>query len=581
MKIPGSPDEREAFYWDIVTRCLVSRQDRRAHYDRLRNYFLFGCAPESSQALFNKINSHMDQLTAFLFAADTTRFAIRLGAGVDKATQLPMARPLVSRLNDKWEDSNSDIIFSNAVTWSLVYDSMFVKLIQRGSETMPFLVESANFGVLREDVPMLDRQEAFVHVFFTTKDQLRRDLDLHPKKEILLARLAASRKMESELPAGVQRIIMSTLYPLAGQMTGNAPAPLANEDIYRPRTSEELVEMYELWLWDDGVASEDKKRQRMGGYRCVTLADPSICIYDRLAYDPESKDGRQMFLQGEHPFTQICPNPAYDYFWGYSEVQKLTRLQDQREHHMSQATELVDRNVNPPKASKGMWGAVDEKNLALQKMNALISSTADPTAEVKEFKPSVPSDLWQLVDRDDAMFDQASALTNISMGRGEVGVRSKGQTDSLMRAASARPKKRALIIEDSLERLATLYVKLDKAHNKDPMMSEPLDDGQKAEPFLAAQFTDDFMAKVDAHSSSPGFMEQQTDEVLAMFDRGIVDGDAVLDVMHPQNIQALKIQYKRMQEARQEQAARQEALQKAEAAGKIAGKIGGGAGGVS
>lgn len=582
MKIPTQADEREAFYWDVVCRCLVSRQDRKANYERLRNYFLFGCAPESSQALFNKINSNIDQLTAFLFAADTTRFSIRLGAGVDKPVFLPMVRPLVSRLNDKWEDSNADIIFSNAVTWALVYDSMFVKLVQRGAETMPFLVESSNFGVLREDVPMLDRQEAFCHVFFTTKDQLRRDLEYHPQKEIILARLSATRKMESELPAGVQRIIMSTLYPLQGTMTGNAPAPLANEDIYRPRTSEELVEMFELWLWDDGVAGTDKKRGRDGGYRCVTLADPSICIYDRLAYDPESKDGRQLFgIPGEHPFTQICPNPAYDYFWGYSEVAKLTKLQDQREHHMRQATEIVDRNVNSPKAAKGMWGAVDEKNLALQKLGALISSTADPTAEVKEFKPSVPSDLWQLVDRDDTMFDQASALTNISMGRGEVGVRSKGQTDSLMRASSARPKKRALIIEDSLERLATLYLRLDQAHNKDKLMSEPMTPDGKAEPFLSAQFTGDYMAKVDAHSSSPVFMEQQTDDVLAMFDRGIVDGDAVLDVMHPQNIQQLKIRYKQMEASRAEAARKQQAIAEVEAKGKVIGKIGGGAGAVS
>lgn len=580
MKVPTNADEREAFYWDVTQRCLVSRQDRRAQYDRLRNYFLFGCAPESSQAAFNKINAHMDQLTAFLFAADTTRFAIRLGAAVDKNIYLPMARPLVARLNDKWEDSNSDIIFSNAVTWALVYDSMFVKLVQRGAETLPFLIESSNFGVLREDVPMLDRQEAFCHVFFTTKDQLRRDLDAHPNRETILARLAATRKLESELPAGVQRIIMSTLTPLTGTMTGNAPAPLANEDIYRPRTNEELIEMYELWLWDDGVDSTDKKTGKPGGYRCVTLADPSICVYDRLAFDPESKDGRQLFIQGEHPFTQVCPNPTYDYFWGYSEVQKLIRLQDQREHHMNQANELVDRNVNPPKATKGMWGAVDEKSLALSKMNALISSTADPTAEIKEFKPSIPSDLWQLVDRDDMMFDQASALTNISMGRGEVGVRSKGQTDALMKAASARPKKRALIIEDSLERIATLFVKLDQTHNKDQLLSEPLEESEKPEPFIASQFTDDFMAKVDAHSSSPVFMEQQTDDALALFDRGIIDGDAVLDVMHPQNIQALKVRYKQMVQTRNEAAARQEAIQKAEAAGKLS-KIGGGSGGIS
>ncbi|MGB7587493.1 MAG: hypothetical protein WBM00_02165, partial [Solirubrobacterales bacterium] len=496
--------------------------------------------------------------------------SLKLGAEVEKAKNMAKVRPLISRLNDKWEDSNADIIFSDAVTWALVYDCMLVKLIQRGAETLPFLVDPGNFGVLREDVTMLDRQEAFVHVFMTTKSQLQRDLATHPNREVLLMRLTASKKTESELPAGVQRIIMSTIYPLSGTMTGNAPAPLANEDLYRPRTAEELVECYELWLWDDGASGKDPKTGRPGGYRCVTLSDPSIVIYDRLAYDQSTKDGSQIWLEGEHPFTQVKPNPAPDYFWGYSEVAKLTGLQDQREHHMGQATELVDRSVNSPKAMKGNWGgAIDEKNLAVQKMNALISSIGDPTADIKEFKPSVPADLWQLVDRDDQMFQEASALTNLSMGRGEAGVRSKGQTDSLMRASSSRPKKRALIIEDSLERIAMLYMKLDQAHNKAPLTSEPTAQDEKPEQFLSAHFTNNYMVKVDGHSSSPVFMEEKKGDMLALFDRGIVDGDAVLETYQPQNTQGLKERYKELAAARAAAEQKKQAMEQAEAAGKL------------
>lgn len=564
MKIPGK-EEREAFYWDIIQKCLISRSDRKAHYDRLRNYFLFGADPTQVQARYNKINSHIDQLKSFLFAGDSLRFAIQLGAAVNKREELPRVLPLVARLNDRWQDSNADLIFGMGVTWSLVFNTMMVKVIQRGRETMPFLVDPGNFGVLREDVFMLDRQEAFVHVFLTTKDQLRRDLDGHPDKEMILLRLTASRKTESELPAGVQRIIMSTLYPLSGTMTGNAPAPLQNEDLYQPRTSEELVECYELWLWDDGAPGEDKKRGRAGGFRCVTLLDPSICIYDRLAFNPDTKDGRQLFLENEHPFTQICPNPAPDYFWGYSEVAKLTGLQDSREHHMGQAGELVDRNVNPPKAMTGAWGAVDEKNLAMNKLNALISSQ-DPTAKIQEFKGQIPPDLWQLVDRDDMMFDEASALTNVTQGRGEAGVRSKGQTDTLMRAGSARPKMRAVIIEDSLERLATLYLKLDQAHDPNPLTAEV---GGKEEKFYSRNFTGDFMVKVDGHSSSPIFMEDQKNEAKWMFEKGIIDGQSYIDLTAPQGAQWLKVRNREMEAARAAAAQEEQALQAAEVAGKV------------
>ena len=576
MKIPTDRDLREAFYWDVVQRCIVSRSDRKAQYDRLRHYKLFGTAPEAGAATFNKIDSQTDQLTAYLFAADTTVFAIQLGAEVNKKTEMPRMKPLTERLNDMWEDSNADFIVSQAVNWALTYDSAFVKLIQRGSETMPFYVDPANFGVLREDVTMLSRQEAFVHTYMTTKDQLRRDLAGHPNRDVLLARLSASRRVEEELPAGVQRIIMSSIYPLSGTMTGNAPAPLLNQDLYRPKTSEELVEMYELWLWDDGVPMKDGKG-REGGYRVVTLAEPSICVYDRLAYDPEAKDGRQMFLPGEHPFIQFCPNPLPDYFWGESEVAKLINLQDQREKHMQQANETVDRNINSPKSMKGMWGAVDEKNLAYQKMNALISSTGDPMAEVKEYKPTVPSDLWQLVDRDDQMFLEASALTNLSMGRGDAGVRSKGQTDRLLQAGSARPKKRALIIEDSLERMATLYLKLDQANNPTPLQEED-DEGNQGQKFLSSQFTKNYMVKVDGHSSSPVFMEEQTNLAFEMFDRGIIDGQALIDMVQPQNAQVLKVKYGTMQRARMEEQARDEKVRTLEVAGKVTQRAAGGGG---
>jgi hypothetical protein len=133
MRIPGNATEREAFYWDIVQRCLVSRSDRKAQYDRLRHYMLFGTAPEAAAAMFNKIDSQMDQLTAYLFAADTTVFAIQLGAEVDKKKEAPRVKPLDERLNDKWEDSNADIVFGNAVNWAMTYDSTFIKLIQRGA----------------------------------------------------------------------------------------------------------------------------------------------------------------------------------------------------------------------------------------------------------------------------------------------------------------------------------------------------------------------------------------------------------------------------------------------------------------
>jgi len=80
--IPKEPIERETLYLDLMEKCLVSREERKADYSSLRSYYLFGAGPEESPAHYNKIYPHIDQVTAFLFSADTTRFSINLGASV-------------------------------------------------------------------------------------------------------------------------------------------------------------------------------------------------------------------------------------------------------------------------------------------------------------------------------------------------------------------------------------------------------------------------------------------------------------------------------------------------------------------
>lgn len=552
MKIPAVA-EREGFYWELIGKCLVSRGMRKANYDTLRSYSLFGVMPGAEPASFNKIDAAMDTLAAFLFAGETMRFSIKLGPGVDKKIEMPKIPPLKERLNDNWQDSNADMLVGLAVRDSLTFATMIIKLIQRGSETMPFTIDPGNFGVLREDVPMLDRQEAFVHVYMTTRSQLERDISDHPNKDSIMSRVSANRHAddETDLPAGVQRIITSAVSP---DIQGNVNAPLgANLDWYVPRTAEDLIEMHELWVWDD-----DDPATAKGGWRVATLADPSVAIYDRSAAE-------SMFLPGEHPFTQICPNPMSDYFWGRSEVEKLIQLQDEREHRMFQIHKLIDRQVDPPKGMSGVWGEVGEKDFAYRSLNALVSTT-DATAKIQEFKPVVPPDAWADVHEIDGMFDEVIGLSNVLKGKGEAGVRSKGQTDRLAQLGSSRAKKRALVIEDALERIGGQYLRLDQRHNKEVLMTV----SDNPEKFIAAQFTPHYTVKVDAHSSSPVFIEDQKNGAYAMFDRGIVDGEAVLEAEQPQDMQALRAKYRVMQAQRAVAAQRQQAVEEQEALQKSA-----------
>jgi hypothetical protein len=541
MIIPSNPIDREQLYSEVANKCLISRDDRISQYNTLRSYYLFGSGPESRPASFNKIFPHIDTLSSFLFASDTTRFSIILGAGVNAEVEHKKTSPLIRRLNDKWSDSNADIVFGQAVNWSLVYNTMIIKLIQRGRETTPYLVDPSSFGVLREDQCQLDKQEAFVHTYYTTKSQLERDLAGHPNLKDILNRVSVSQQDTTQMSAGVQRIITSQFAgaSLSQNMIGNTYAPLESSLMYRPKVGEEVIEMMELYVWND----------EENDYQIVTMASGGVCIYDRANF----------FYHGEHPFIQVCPNPAPDYFWGYSEVQRLMRLQDMREHRMEQISNLLDRAVDPPTALTGWMGLVDEKNFALSKVGGVLSSS-EMGGKVEQFRPQVPQDTFAEIREIDHMFSEMSGISNVLSGRGETGVRSKGHASELARLGSARPKKRALVIEDSLEVLATKYLKLDQQHNPDPLRTP---DGQE---FISEQFTKDFMVKVDAHSSSPVFMEDMKQDAMELFKAHAITRKTLVQLIHPpmeqEILQELKIIEKKEEEQKKAEAQAQQAQKK-------------------
>ena len=519
MRIPEDNVKREEFYLDLINKCGVSAAERKSDYSALRNYYLFGAGPEESPAIFNKIYPHIDQLTSFLFSAETTRFSIDLGASVpaDEFRRVPI---LTKALNDEWLNSNCDQVFSNALTWALCYNTTFVKLIYR-SGIHPYMIDPGNVGVLREDTPYTDRQEALVQKYYITKSELMNRLYSHPKRDEILKRVSSAYHQTGlEVPEGLDRIVMSQSNPT---MYGNVNLDLSGYTRYKARVAEDTVEMNELWVWNDETQD----------YQVVTIADPDIVIYDR--------PGETVFLKGECPFVQVCPNPQYDYYWGQSEVQRLVFLQQLRNKRMSEILDLLSKQVNPPTALIGFSGILDEKNFALNRAGGLLSSDL-PNAKVERVAPTMPQQLFEVIHEVDAMFAEASGISSVLSGRGEQGVRSAGHASQLARLGSSRAKKRAIIVEDAIEKVATLYLKMmrvyDNTHFKDV-------DGI---PFIAAQFTEDFVVKVDAHSNSPIFTEDLRQLAFNLFKAQAIDREGLIDLLEPPMKQLLKEKLKANEE---------------------------------
>jgi len=530
MRIPSNELLREQFYRDLIEKCMVSLQERKGDYASLRSFFLFGSGPDESPTIFNKIYPHIDQLTSFLYSAETTRFSINVGASVPDQEQIKVPR-LTLALNDEWLNSNADQVFSSALTWSLVFNSTFIKLVYNNG-IHPYMVEPASIGVLREDTPYTDRQEALVQTYYITKSELYNRLYSHPKRESIVKRITTSVHTKTEdLPEGVDRIIMSQSNPT---IYGQVNLDLSGMNRYKARVAEETVKMHELWVWND--ETED--------YQCVTMADPDIFIYDR--------PGASMFLKGELPFVQICPNPQYDYYWGQSEVQRLIFLQQLRNNRMTEILDLLSKQVNPPTALTGFTGILDEKNFALNRAGGLLASDM-PNAKAERLAPDMPSSLFEVIHEVDAMFSEASGISSVLQGKGESGVRSSGHASQLARLGSSRAKKRALIVEDSLEKVATLYLKLMQAYDKTHFKDE------EGHPFIPEQFTKDYVVKVDAHSNSPIFTEDLRQLAFNLFKAKAIDTESLLDLLEPPMKQLLKDKLKKKEQAAASQPQQQEA----------------------
>lgn len=534
MKIPTKIGDRDQLYDEVSQACLVSQNDRAAFYERMRSYYLWGCDGTTDTAIFNKISPGIDQLASFIFSAETTRFGIVIGESADKKIELSKVPPLSRRLNAEWSDSNCDIQFGQSLRWSMAYGTMLLKLVQRGRRTIPYIVDPYSFGVYREDIPFLSDQEAFVHTYQISEKALDRMLIDHPRQKQIMGNVVASMKQgDHDTPQGVQRIIMSSMSMVNGPSGPGQLNPTFDiQQTYRAKTADERVQMRELWIWDD----------ELNDYRIVTMASGSVYIYDR----------QNFWLPGDHPFTQICPIPCYDYFWGNSAVDKLTNLQDLREGRLEQIIELLNRQVKPATSMRGNWqGIPDETNYAAQIFGGGMAS-ADPTADFKTYPPTVPQDTYAEIREIDGMFNEQLGLSNVTQGKGESGVRSKGHAAELARLGSSRVKNQAFTIEDALDRIGTHYLKSMQAYDKTPLTD---DNGKK---FIAKQFTSDATVEVDAHSSSPIFVEDQAAVANELFEAKAIDRAEYITMKRPPGAQVMLENLKKI-EAKEAAAAKAQA----------------------
>lgn len=543
MRIPKDTGERRLFYRQLVDTCLISRNDRFKFYEVLRQYYLFGSG-DGQGAPYNKILSTIETLSSFIYSPESTRFSIHLGTKADKG-DLGKVTPMAAEITDQWKGSNTHLIFKMGVDWSFVFGCMLFKEIWRNGVSKTYLVEPHQFGVLREDISELSEQEAFVHCYSITKSQLEAELQNLPegRRKQILEQLSTGSSTDGapQFEGGMTRLLLSG--PVAGVpgsvaigQGGTGGVALYGDASYDyvPHVDEPLVDMIELYVWNDEI----------NDYQMVTMANPQVVIYDRKNPGVESIPN----------FVKIAPeHTSYNYFWGTSFVAKLTMLQDMRTERMMQIKDVLQKQFDPATSYPGWQGIAEEKFLAMRKAGAFIAGP--PGASKPEvFDPKMPENVFAEVSQYDQMFDDQAGIGHILQGKGEPGVRSKGQADLMARLGSARPKTRALIVEEAAEEIATLKLRNIQNHSKQRFESttEKDKDGHPL-VFIAEQFTKDYEVKVDSHSTSPIFIEDSKADADAMLEAKAITRARWIEMRNPPNKQIILEELKVIEAAEEKQ----------------------------
>ena len=528
MKIYES--DLDGFSSNLVEKCMVTARDRIPAYQGLRHYYLFG-AQEGQQAPYGKIFPHIDLLTSYLYSQATVEYDIAV-QNVEPVV-IEQSELMAARLNTYFHDYGIADQFKQAISWSLVYNSMFMKMLWGPQGLKSYTVEPHNLGVLREDVPHLDDQEAFAHRYTISKDELARRVSLMPNAADIMRRVSAVPVMpEDAFPESVNRIIVAGTSQMTSTTTRglvNIPE-LFNQLQYKPKTIEDVVEMYELWVWDD-----DKE-----DYRTITVAAPGVVIYGRRDI------GNLIGIKGEHPFIHVCPNQMYDYFFGWPEIVGLIKLQDWASQRLREIRHLLSMQARPPKVFSGFGGISDEKFAAMDSPGSWLSE-ATPNAKAETLAPELPADIWGEIEMIQSMFNDVSGIDNVLQGKGESGVRAKAHADTLAKLGSSRIKQRAMVIERVLEDAGGLILKY--MRKKDQHQYRLRDD----KPFIAAQFTEDYQVHVDAHSASPVFVDDHLQLAFALKKLGAIDSMSLLEMTKPPRLEIFKQRLKEAEAKRAEQ----------------------------
>jgi hypothetical protein len=510
---------------DIIKKCLVSQMDRARFAETMRSFYFTG-TPDGQSTLENEMYPEIDHLASALFSPVDPRLYI----GFDRSEtpeNRAMARTTADYLSREFRRRGVDATFADAVNWGLVEASTFMKLLWNRQGFDPYLVSQSMMGVYNEATVGLDRQDAFVHSSFMTFATFQRTMKGHPEEDSILRAVKRSfTRRDSpgmDREGGIRQLLIGgtipvNLAPPASGVSNNGgwvawvkgPKPTMEA-----QTLAELIQFDELWVIDN--EREDYTTFQLVG---------DIVIEGKL------QRRNLCGIKGLQPFTQVCPNPIKDYFWGRSEIQNLMVTQMAISSQIAGIDHTMRMGDDPPMSFIGVSGNIDQKRSALMKVGGRLAEV-NPNASIKSHAPELPPQALPYLEKLVDVFHRQSGFeAPVSRGMGEQGVRSGVHGDTMVRMASPRVRDRALLVERTYSELGDVGLQILQAKVGDEF-STTVEGQHEATKFLLTQLPDDYDLSVDSHSTSPAFSEEARRLAFDLAKAKAVDDIGLLRLTHP------------------------------------------------
>lgn len=536
MIIPRAKKKRDDTIDQVADICLSSRRDRDELYLMRKRYFYFGTTDYMVEVKYNRLEAHLDLVSSFLFAPDHCRYSISAPRNSDENV---IAQ--VDALSDEWNDMFRDCgladNFSDSVLWSLVLDSMIIKLGWNTSRDQLFgrLISPTDFGVYDESEPDLDSQEAFLHTYCLNWDNAVLRLQRAGKQGAIKQMRAYPGQFSEDMPPVLANLLIAqTGGPnISGAMTGRVSLDYQPRATYYAQSENPMVRFHEIWVWDDTVEDYAIFTKADGVDGVLSDSRETIEVMRKADEERAAKQyagqSNLMGIEQEHPFVHVCPYPLHDFFWGRAHSDILQPLQVWTNDRLQQISDLLEQNVDPAKIASGFMGLSDEKLDALGGPGTWVYDMV-PNAKVEFERPPIVPDLFAEFKEIGAIFLEASGLTETIMGRGEQGIRSEKQSKRAVTTGSGRIKKVATRLEQPLVKIADVGVKLMKRNSKQRLIT---DTGQVMVPAQVA--IDNYKIKVAGHSHSPLFSDESKETAAGLFKAQAIDREDLIKMLDPPN----------------------------------------------